>query len=290
MPTPALPPLIWLRAFDAAGRLGSFAAAARDLHVSPSAISHQIKALEAHLDLRLFERSAGGLRLSPAGQRYWEQVSAAFEQLRAASQELRHRADAQRIRISASPFFTSEWLLPLLPAFEAAFPGQILHLSATEALEDPAAGDTDFAVRFGQGYWPDVECLPLADLQACPVVAAGLDAARLPRLDYGFHGGTAWSHWQGRGLPLPGRDGEGPVVSHFDAAMRATERGLGVSLAVLPLVRPWLQAGRLERVAGYPAIPIGQLSLLGRHWVPSQARMRAVRDWLQQTLRERLAP
>lgn len=287
--TPTLPPLIWLRAFDAAGRLGSFKAAAEALHVTPSAISHQIKSLEAHLGLPLFERSAGGPQLTASGRAYWEQVAVAFEQLRTASGELRQRQAPRVLRVSASPFLASEWLLPLIPAFDAAFPGQSLRISATEALENPAAGETDFALRFGQGHWPDVEVLPLAAMSACPATAPGLDPARLPRVDYGFHGQSAWAHWRARGLPVLGLDGGERQFSHFDAAMRATEQGLGVGLAVLPLVQGWLAAGRIALVPGIAPTPIGQLSLLCRPLVSTQTALRTARDWLVQALRARLA-
>lgn len=286
----ALPPLIWLRAFDAAGRSGSFKAAAELLHVTPSSISHQIKSLEAYLGQSLFQRKPRQLHLTAAGRRYWLKVSAAFEQLRAASEELHRSQRPPLLRLSANPFLASEWLIPRIAAFDACFPQQALRVSVTEQLEDLAQGETDFAIRFGQGQWSGVEALPLATMRASPVVAAGADARRLPRIDFPFGTATsAWSVWQARGLPLIGKHRGERQFTAFDAAMRATEQGLGVSLALFPLVQPWVAQGRLACVPNSAMVEVGQLYFLSRPLSPSQKTLRAVRDWWVHELRIALA-
>lgn len=285
-PELALPPLIWLRAFDAAGRSGSFKAAAEALHVTPSSISHQIKSLEDHLGQPLFKREPRQLKLTAAGRRYWLKVSAAFGQLRTASEELHRSAQPRLIRLSANPFLASEWLIPRIAAFDARFPQQALRVSVTEALEDLAQGETDFAIRFGQGQWPDVEALPLTTMTACPVMAVGADPLQLPRIDYSFGtSGSAWAVWQARGLPRIGKARGERQFTAFDAAMRATEQGLGVSLALLPLVQPWVAQGRVALVPDAPVVTVGQLYFLSRPLTPAQKTLRQVRDWWVQELR-----
>ncbi len=285
-PEISLPPLIWLRAFDAAGRSGSFKGAAEALHVTPSSISHQIKSLEDYLGQPLFKREPRQLVLTAAGRRYWLKVSAAFEQLRTASEDLHRNNRPRLVRLSANPFLASEWLIPRIAAFDAHFPQQALRVSVTEVLEDLAQGETDFAIRFGQGQWPDVDAVSLVAMTARPVMAVGGDARKLPRIDYPYvGGGSAWAVWQARGLPRIGKAAGERQFSTFDAAMRATEQGLGVALALFPLVQPWVAQGRMALVPDAPEVPVGQLYFLSRPLTPAQKTLRRVRDWWVQELR-----
>lgn len=279
-PATALPPLMLLRAFDAAGRLGSFRAAAEALHVTASAISHQISDLEAYLGVQLFRRQSRGIGLTAAGQRYLGAVADAFQQLRLATLDLKTPDLPSTVRISCSPFFCSEFLLAAMDDFDAQFPGLDMEVSVTESLENPSDGQADFAIRFGQGHWPQAEVMVLAVMQACPVMAPGKDAAALARIDFRFNGQSAWAAWQARGLPLLGSDGSARRFSNFDAAVRAAEHGLGLSLGLLPLINGWLESGRLICVPGYPPAPVGNLCLLSRPLDASQPGLRAVRDWL----------
>ena len=274
-----LAPVTLLRAFDAAGRHGSFKEAAAFLHVTPSTISHQIADLERYLGVALFHRQPRGLLLTTEGANLLHEVADAFERLRAATARLRVQGQPAAIRISANPFFAAEVLIPLIESFDAAFPPMAIHVSATEALEDPRDGAVDFCVRMGNGDWPGLEAQALYPVVACPVVAAGLVSTAPARIDFSYHGVSAWQLWTQRGGCSVTGVGE-RVFNSYNAAMRATEQGLGVALAMLPLVQPWLLQGRIRRFGDCAPVPLASLYLLSRPLSPAQGRLREVRDWL----------
>src|SRR5882724_2330040 len=124
-PLRSIPPLTALLAFERAAAHFSFRRAARDLALSPSAVSHQIRGLEAQFGVKLFVRGARSVRLTADGERYFAKISVALAALQDAGREvLRHRRDgAGELWISALPFFTSTVLIPALPAFEKRNPG-----------------------------------------------------------------------------------------------------------------------------------------------------------------------
>lgn len=275
-----LPPVVLLRAFDAAGRHLSFTRAASALHVTPSTISHQIADLEAWLGVQLFVRSPRGLGLTAEGADLLDDVAGAFERLRAASARLRLRGQPVTVRVSANPFFASEVLIPLIPGFDAAFPGHVLHVHATEALEDPRDRSVDFCVRFGAVDEPGLERATLYEVAVAPVRGAGSTTEGAPRIDFPFRGASAWRQWAERsGSVLD----PGPGVRQFNtfqAAMRAVAQDLGVGLGLLPVIQRWIDGGLLRRVEGLPAVGLGPIDLVHRPLAPSEATLRAVRDWL----------
>lgn len=281
-----LPPVVLLRAFDAAGRHLSFKRAAEALHVTPSTISHQIADLETQLGVALFVRARSGLQLTAEGGALLAEVAAAFERLRAATARLRSGGQPSVVRISANPFFAAEMIVPQIAAFDARFPGVAIHVSATEALEDPRDGAVDFCVRLGATDIPGLERWPLYPVTIAPVTAARAPEASPARIDFPFHSSSAWQQWSSRvGVALDASASTRQFNS-YAAAMRATAQGLGVSLGMFPVVQPWLRSGQLLRVPGQPELALGTLELLARPFTPSETTLRGVRDWLVQTLRE----
>lgn len=133
-PSPRLPPLNALRAFEAAARLGGFAAAAVELGVTPGAVAAHVKALEEDLGARLFERHSRGVRLTALGQRALPEFTAGFDALAGAVLRLRREAAPSQVHVAALPALAQLWLSQRLPRLRAAHPG--LDLSVT-ALEQP---------------------------------------------------------------------------------------------------------------------------------------------------------
>jgi LysR family transcriptional regulator, glycine cleavage system transcriptional activator len=283
-PPQPLPPIVLLRAFDAAGRHGSFKAAAAYLNVTPSTISHQIADLEQYLGVQLFHRLPRGLSLTGEGGALLTDVALAFGRLREATERLRTKGQPMVIRISANPFVAAEILVPMIEAFEAEFAGHSIHVSATEALEDPGDGGIDFCVRFGDGGWPGVETQALYPVSGVPVVATRLDDAAPPRIDYPFRGQSAWQTWHARGGPTVRTSSQLRSFNGYAAAMRAAEQGLGVTLALWPVVQPWVRAARIRLHGEAPGLPLGTMYLVNRPLAPSQTTLRRVRDWLARTL------
>lgn len=284
-PERALPPLALLRAFDAAARSGGFRAAAERLNVTPSAISHQVRALEAQLGVQLFERGARSLALTVAGAQFFDDIAEGFDLLRRACSRLRERvAGSEQLRLSANAFLCSEWLTGLIPAFAAEFPQVQLDVSITGNFEDPVRGEVDLALRHGDGQWPGVDVLPIMAMRALPMHLPGLATASLPRIDFPYGGGNAWALWEQRGRTSPGRAEGALRFSSFDAAMRAAAAGLGITLGLLPLAAPWLQNRRLAVVSGVDALPAGALYIVHRPLSSQHAALRRMRDWLAAAL------
>ncbi len=275
-----LPPVALLRAFDAAGRHGSFKMAAAFLNVTPSTISHQIADLELYLGVSLFHRQPRGLALTAEGAALLVDVADAFERLRTASARLRQRGQPLAVRVSANPFFAAEILIPLIESFDATFPGMSIHVSATEQLEDPRDGAIDFCIRLGVSDWPGLEAQTLYPVFAAPVIAANHAAALPARIDFAYHGESAWQVWSRRGGAAVNTSSGARVFNSYNAAMRAVMEGLGVSLAKLPVIQPWFDQGRARRYGECAPVSLGNLYLLSRPLTPTQTRLREVRDWL----------
>ena len=159
-----LPPLNALRAFDAAGQHLNFRAAADDMGVSQGAVAQQVRLLEAHLGIPLFERLPKGLAFTSAGRGYHARVTAAFADLQSATAILRPEPDT--VLVSVTPTFAAKWLIPNLPDFSAAHPEIDLRILATEKVSSFHGDGIDLAVR-----------------QAHPPFGAALDAMCLFRQD-----------------------------------------------------------------------------------------------------------
>jgi LysR family glycine cleavage system transcriptional activator len=149
-----LPSLNQLRAFEAAARLGSFKAAAAELHVTQAAISHQIKALEDDLGRELFHRGTRHVRLADAAMPLAEELTRAFSGISATVDALRGRKTTAPLRLSVAPFFGNRWLMPRLAGFRACHPDIEIETALSFDLVDLEEDGFDGAVRYGTGDWP----------------------------------------------------------------------------------------------------------------------------------------
>ena len=169
----SLPPTAQLLAFDAVARRSSFALAATELHLTPSAVSHQVAKLETHLGMRLFERNAHGVWLSAAGENYLARVSGALAAIVAATQDLRHGV-GDSLYVHSAPSIASLWLMPRLRGFAQAHPEIALNLSAAHTPSDFALGQADIDIRYGIPQWPsDLEVEPLFEERIVPLASPG---------------------------------------------------------------------------------------------------------------------
>jgi LysR family glycine cleavage system transcriptional activator len=148
-----LPPLNALRSFEVAARHLSFTKAAEELHVTHSAISHQIKALEEWLGTPLFRRVNRGLLLTEPGQAYLKPVRESFQRLGEATWRLKAKGRSGPLTVSVMPSFASKWLVPRLRNFRDRHPDIDVRVSATPDLIDFDREDVDVAVRYGRGNW-----------------------------------------------------------------------------------------------------------------------------------------
>ncbi|HYW33757.1 MAG TPA: transcriptional regulator GcvA, partial [Candidatus Bathyarchaeia archaeon] len=179
-----LPPLNALRCFDIAAKHLSFTKAAAELHVTHSAVSHQIKGLEEWLGLPLFRRVNRGLVLTEAGQAYLKPIREAFERLGDATRRLRVRERSGPLTVSVMPSFAGKWLVPRLGRFRQRHPDIDVRISASSELVDFERDDVDIAVRYGRGSWPGLKVELLMHETLFVVCSPGLlegpDAIRKP--------------------------------------------------------------------------------------------------------------
>jgi LysR family glycine cleavage system transcriptional activator len=254
----AFPSLPALRVFEAAGRHLSFTHAAAELHVTPAAVSHQIRALEDQLGVTLFERSTRSLALTAAGRRLLPPATEAFELLAGALAEVRR--GEQVLTITTTPSFGARWLAPRLGRFVEKHPQIEVSIRHTRATLDLAREGIDAAVRWGKGTWPGVESelvgpsvlAPMASPDYARKLGRGgaADLARAALLHEDCR--EEWADWMVRaGLdPAPARNG--PVFDDENALIQATLAGQGVALIAVALVQADLDAGRLVTVADLP--------------------------------------
>jgi LysR family glycine cleavage system transcriptional activator len=240
-----MPPLNWLRAFEASARHMSFAPAARDPNLTSTAVSHQVRSLEQHLGHALFERVARGLRLTEMGAAYLPDVRRAFEDLSATTTKLFGRGKMTSIAIRAPVSFVTLWLAPRLPRFQAAYPGiEILIFSTIWADAQPDAA-IDIDIRFGNGSWEGYEVERLwhqSSLIVCrrDVAQRGSDKKRLAEIvgTRLIHVVGHENHWLDAfrlvGLPMPNDTKAMRVDNSVAAALMAASNVLPSCCARLP--------------------------------------------------------
>ncbi|MGH8616842.1 MAG: transcriptional regulator GcvA [Burkholderiales bacterium] len=173
-----LPPLNPLRAFEAVARLLSFTAAAAELHVTQGAVSHQVRALEAWLGFKLFERSGRGLALTRGGIAYAQAVGGAFGHIAAATAELTQSRARQVLAIRGYTTFFVRWLIPRLPGFQADHPDIEIRLSSGIEPVDFQRDNADVGILYGGGRWRELQADLLFHDDLTPVLAPRL--ARTP--------------------------------------------------------------------------------------------------------------
>ena len=248
------PPLSFLQAFAKAAETLSFKGAADALHVSPSALTRRIQALEGQLGVALFRRLNPGLELTGEGARYLESVQRVLTEMRRAREALTPAMSAP-LRISALQSFTEGWLVPHRGDFETRHPGIELEVTATLRYADFDHDPVDVAIRFGTGPWPNLHAEPLVDLTyfpvCSPVLLDGEHALRAPA-DLAHHTlirvaqvPEAWPDWlRSAGVgDLAAR--RFVTYDHLGIALSAAEAGHGVALCARFLCAPRLDSGRL---------------------------------------------
>jgi LysR family transcriptional regulator, glycine cleavage system transcriptional activator len=169
-----LPPLNALRAFEAAARHLSITTAAEELHVTPGAVSRQIRALEEGLGVQLLHRGHRQISLTRTGEDYYRAVTKAMDDLREATRRLSKRAKRKQLKVRAYTTFAMRWLIPRLSSFHAANPGIEVLLTASLDPVDFRKEDIDGAIRLGDGKWSGVNTYRLVSNILVPVCSPGL--------------------------------------------------------------------------------------------------------------------
>ena len=254
----ALPPIANLQAFEAVARRRSFALAAAELHLTASAISHQVARLEAMLDIRLFERSAHGVRLSPAGEHYLLHVGAALSAITTATDDLR-QGIRNSLYVHSAPSIASLWLMPRLHRFAQAYPDISLNLSAAHTPSDFSLGQSDIDIRYGIPQWGDLVVEPLFEEAILPLASpAFIKAHKLKRVEQLLEvpliqsnvSIVQWSDWFGRFTALRAPDRFPVRFDRAQMSLDAATQGLGVALESAMNAGGHLAEGKLKAPFG----------------------------------------
>ncbi|MEM6932571.1 MAG: LysR family transcriptional regulator [Pseudomonadota bacterium] len=205
-----IPSLNWLRVFEAAARTGSFARAAELLHMSPPAVSQQVRALEGHLGQPLFERGPRSVSLTEAGHAFLPTVTRALTSMETAADNLFSRAGHHPLTIQSVTLFAVGWLIPRLSGFRASFPDVQLNLTSEVVAEDPPRPGTDLRITFGlpgdQAGNADLlfgeRIYPVARPEIAQTISQGADFARWPLVEISTHRAN-WSSLLPPSAPSP---------------------------------------------------------------------------------------
>ena len=289
-----LPPLHVLHTFEVAAGNLSFKLTAEQLALTPSAVSHQMLALEEFLGAPLFLRQSRRLALTDAGKAYRKSVTGALDMLREASAALRSSGQKARLRLSVAPFLGIELLLPALARLRQDHPELELEMLAENRQRDVLREDIDLVVRLGDGNFANLHAEQLLALTAMPVAAPRLllqhDNPVETLLQAPLLGMTnlreawnAWFRWSNLGNDAP----RGVLwFDNYASLISAAEHGAGVAMGMWPLLRPLIEHERL--VTLWPAqMPMAfSYYVLCRPERAQQPEIRAVIDWLQATLQQ----
>ena len=281
-----LPSLNGLRAFEAAARHGSFAAAGQDLHVTQAAISRMVKLLEARIGFALFERHANRLELTWQGKALLPGLTAAFDSIANLTAQVASLSAVPVLTVGVGPSFAMRWLIPRLADFQSAHPDIEVRIATGGAI-NPIGADWTCGIVLGDGQWPgfDAQVLFSADLfPVCvPEIARRLSTPgelRKETLLEVAHSLEDWPLWlKAAGVRLR-PEKRSPRFDTYALALQAAADGLGVAIGLRPYVADDLAARRL--VAPFPlTVPKGKAWYL--IWPPlrrDDAAFIAFRGWL----------
>lgn len=284
-----LPPLNSLKSFESAARLGSFQKASRELFVTPSAVSHQIKTLEEFLEVDLFIRQTRRIELTSAGKDYLETVQKALLDIERATQRLMSAHGSGELNLSVAPAFLHRWLLPRISRFYNTHPHIELELSASIGLIDFAHSDTDMAVYFGDGQWDDVESNFLKRSALIPVCTPSLMKNKPIHLPADITKHTLlhvskrpdeWRAWFNAAGIEYRETRKGMFLSSGLLTAQAAARGLGVALTDMSLISEEIQSGQLVAPLDIPLELSKSFYLVYREKRSLTPAMRAFQDWI----------
>lgn len=290
----SLPPLQLLSAFEAAHRLRSFKEAATELHVTPSAISQQIRALEQALGVSLFDRRPREIVPTEISSLYAETVRQALGLLDRGARRLRERDKEQILRVSAEAFVAHEYIVPSMSEFRRRVPGVDLRVETSSAPVNLRHASIDAAIRFydEQPDEPGVWSCKLQRQAVLLVCAPSLrkeirsipDVATAPIVAVENRYAETWEALAQR-LDLTLRPRSILWLDSYYATIRAAEKAQGVAIALRPCVDTWIGAGRLAEIPGSACQSTHAFYFLCREADAERREMAAFVAWVQELFR-----
>ncbi|MFB6450223.1 LysR substrate-binding domain-containing protein [Bradyrhizobium tunisiense] len=288
-----LPPLASLRAFEALARSGSVKLASESLNLTPSAISHQIRTLEAHFGVQLVRRSGRNVELTETGAIYASAVLSAFDELFRASDLLEDRKRGPTVRVSVTPTFAMLAALPHLERFRIDNPGLDLRLEARNTPADFERDNIDAAVQFGEPPFGSLTYHRLLRSRAAPCADPNLldrrgpirhpeDLTKLPLIKIAT-APDLWQSWFAEYEPQVATKEPDLVGDSLLTAIQMARSSMGVVLAPFPLIAPLVSSGALTVIShwGSKSMALRDFYFTHRKVDGSSAKIKAVHKWLK---------
>jgi LysR family glycine cleavage system transcriptional activator len=274
-----------IKAFEAAARGGSFAAAGAELNVSPAAISRMVHLLEERLGVALFERKANRLVLTSAGRAYQSGLTPIFDALASLTAQVTAPASLRVLTIGVGPTFAMRWLIPRLADFRKEEPAIDVRITAG-GVAAPFGDDWSCGIKLGDGDWPGLIAEPLFAADLLPVctpkfanVLKRPTDLKGPSLLRVAHSPDDWPSWL-KAAGVARITARGPEFQYYGQALQAASDGLGVAMGIRPYIDDDLAAGRL--VAPFAlSVPKGmRWYLVYRSFQAEQRDFAAFRRWI----------
>lgn len=258
-----IPSLLALRAFEAAARHGSFSAAARDLNVTHAAIAQHVRALEDHFGLPLMHREGRGMAVTPEGRKLADTLGEAFGLIASASSDLLDQTQTRAIRISVTPSFAANWLMPRIGGFWDAHPQIEVELIPSMQMVDLRRDNIDIAIRYGDGNWAGVQTVPLMPAGHTAVAAPSYLKNQNPNCLSDVKG-MRWLLDGNRSeekfwIAENGVDLETENVTYFATGQLSREAalaGLGVTILPAPVAAGHIASGALVKICEEQNSPV----------------------------------
>jgi LysR family glycine cleavage system transcriptional activator len=281
-----------LRTFCVAARYGSFRAAAEQLFVTASAVSHQIKSLEEELGEQLFDRNSRELGLTETGQSFYDDISPLIDQLNMVAARYKKGSAGSSIRISVQPFFASEYFVPRLSEFTAANADIDIQVGASDESAEKLPTDADLSIRLFKSPPQDIPSNLLFPLRLVPAGSPAFKKSMkvnkkgkqvitsdFPMIVHESQP-KAWANWSdATGIELPATS----KVTRLDsmiAVVRATEQGIGAALVPVPLADLWFKQGSIVRLFDNEFVADVSYYLVCKEDRANDASVRQLRDWI----------
>lgn len=280
-----------LLSFTSSAKHLNFSRAARELGLTPSAVSRQIASLETSFGVQLFIRDGRNLVLTRAGSLYLARVANPLRDIGNASLELMSAGgQSDLLTIASVPTFTTKWLIPRLPDFLSSTPGVTISFSRHLAHGDPFPLDLDAAIRYGDGNWEGVQCdyidgrtfllVCAPNFQQTHTLRRPQDAVGIPRLLHG-QAERVWAQWAEFYGVYDMQVLAGPRFEQYSVLIQAAQAGLGLALIPAFLVRDNLAAGTLVEPLTAPIdVDHGHYLCYFKERIETRPGLKRFREWV----------
>jgi LysR family transcriptional regulator, glycine cleavage system transcriptional activator len=284
-----LPPISTLRAFEAAARLRGFSAASKELSVTHSAVSQQIRALEQRVGYTLFYRSGNEMLLTEQGKRLADRIAVILKDMALAFpvESKSHSFGDKTLTLEVMAPIAENWLLPRLKDFNKLHSDIVLNITTIPDLASTYDGTANLSMRYGDGHWAGVEKIKLRDELVFPACSpeflrahADVSLQNLTKLPLLRHALISWDHWCAKaGLPM---ESLGNTLTFNDVThgIHAALAGQGIVLARYLMVKDHLEAGRLVRLFDIAVPGTYSYYLVWRPHKGKEAAIAAFRNWV----------